>query len=288
MNQSKTKSVIAGIIAVVILGLLLNTYSVYNRNEELKESINYERLQSEKLLSEKLLLHKEIDEFRGEIASLKGKNKEADVLLERANRNLNEKEAMINSLAKEARDAKDVRRQLAEIKKARQELLEEFGNIADYNNQLKKKNDELREALNNLTAENKSLLDQLKAKSFAGSNFKIEVLKGKKDKLTVKAKRTEKVRIEFEVAANSYPINPKLIHIDLLSPDGALKSGETEVTVENKTELSASLNQALSDQEPQKVMIDYTLKENLKIGVYTAIIFHNNTFLGKAQFRLMK
>lgn len=288
MENLKTKRIVAGVIAIVMVAILLNTYKVYNKNETLKSSLNSEKLVSEKLLSEKLLLKKEIDEFREEIKSLQGKNSEADRLLERANRSINDKEVQIKTLAKEAKDAKYLRGQLADIRKIRQNLLEEFNKITDYNSKLKSENDELQVTINGLLADNKSLSDKLKEKSFVGSNFKIEVLKGKKDRLTVKAKRTEKLRIEFEVAQSTYPVNSKLIHIDLLSPEGALKSGEITTSVENGSELSASIDNVSLYLAPQKVTIDYSPKEPLKKGIYTAIVFHNNTFLGKAQFRLMK
>jgi hypothetical protein len=41
-------------------------------------------------------------------------------------------------------------------------------------------------------------------------------------------------------------------------------------------------------EESQKVLIQYTPEEKLKLGVYTVLVYHKNTFLGKAQFRLMK
>ncbi|MDO1445745.1 hypothetical protein Q0590_05760 [Rhodocytophaga aerolata] len=295
MNVSNTNKVIASIIAAVMLALLMTTFITVNKNSQLKEKANQERIQSEKLLSEKLLLTKQIEDFRKEISSLKGINKETDLLLEKANRNLNEKEATINKLSKDASDAKQVKAQLADVKKIRENLLAELKKINTDNTELKAsnaelqgKNDELKKAYDNLLAENNTLAHQLREKSFTGTNFKIEVIKGKKDKLTVKAKKTDKIRIEFEVAANTYPIDPTFIHVDLLSPEKTISAGETDVKVENQAPLSASLDKNVSNETPQKIIIEYTPKEKMNLGSYTAIVFHKNTFLGKAQFRLMK
>jgi hypothetical protein len=74
----------------------------------------------------------------------------------------------------------------------------------------------------------------------------------------------------------------------LLSPDKTIPAGDIKVSIENKAQLSASTNPSLPAQDPQKVIIDYTPKEKLNQGVYTVLVFHKNTFLGKAQFRLMK
>jgi hypothetical protein len=52
--------------------------------------------------------------------------------------------------------------------------------------------------------------------------------------------------------------------------------------------LSASTDEGATASGAQKVSITYAPKEKLKKGTYTAIVFHGNTLLGKAQFRLMK
>jgi hypothetical protein len=295
MNQLNTNKVASGIIAAVIIALLLSTVVFYRNNAQLKETANRERLQSEKLLSEKLLLMKEIEGFRGEITSLKGKNKEADILLEKANRSLNEQENTIHSLSKEAASAKQLKKQLADVKKIRENLISELEQLTQSKNELSKtnttlknQNDELTNDVNKLLAENKSLAEQLRDKSFAGTNFKIEVVKNRKDKLTVKARRTDKIKIEFEVAANTYPVDSSLIHVDLLSPDKTIPAGDIKVSVANQAQLSANIGSSLPAQDLQKVIIEYTPKEKLNQGVYTVLVFHKNTFLGKAQFRLMK
>jgi phosphotransferase system IIB component len=157
MNQLNTNKLAAGIIAAVMIALLLTTVVVYRDNTHLKEVANKEKLQAEKLLSEKLMLTKEINEFKGEIASLKGKNKEADLLLEKAGRKLNEQEVAINSLSKEAADAKQLRKQLTDVKKIRENLLGELQKIMasqeelnQFNAVLKNKNEELTKDVNNL------------------------------------------------------------------------------------------------------------------------------------------
>lgn len=288
MDQVKTKRIAAGIIAAVLIVLLLNTVKLYNTNSALKTSQDQEKLKSEKLLSEKLILRKEIEEFKNEISSLQGRNQEIDLLLNKANKNLTERELRIAKLEKEARSVSALKNQLAEVKKIRENLQREIEALAANNFQLKNKNEELNSTVNALLSENKSLSDQLKSKSFAGSNFKVEVIKGNKEKLTVKARKTDKIKIEFEVPSNSYPVDDKLVHINLVTPDGSLLKGEAKVTVENTSELSASLDQSLNKKEPQKVVVEYSIKDKMKQGVYTAIVFHNNSFLGNVQFRLMK
>lgn len=287
MYQSKTKKIAGGIITVMIIVLLLNTIKINYKNSELRKSGDEAKLRSEKLLSEKLLLKKEIDQFKKEIYSLKGQNNEIDQLLLKANKNLSDTEFALNRLMKESNDAKALRAEIATFKKIKENLHKEIEILTLNNLQLKNKNEELNAVVKNLSEENKSLTEQIRAKSFTGSNFKVEVIKGKKDKLTIKAKKTNKIRIEFEVPGNSYPVESRLVHINLVSPKGSLQSGDTEVNVENKSELSASLSTA-GKQDSQKVTIEYTVKEKLQEGTYTAIVFHNNTFFGNVQFRLMK
>jgi hypothetical protein len=185
--------------------------------------------------------------------------------------------------------------QVATLKKLRENLQAELQGIKAHNGQLEDKNMSLSRDLDQLTAErnallaqNKTLADQVKNLSFTGSNFKIEVLRGKNDKLTVKARRTEKISIGFEVAAGVSALDRQLIHVDLLSPDGSLLEGKPEVAVEGGSPLSASTDEGVTTSGPQKVSITYAPKEKMKKGTYTAIVFHGNTLLGKAQFRLMK
>jgi|GEM_PF-1262635 len=291
----KTEKVTIGVVAAILLALLVGTIALYTSNGRLRDAVNKEKLQSEKLLSEKLLLTKQIDEFRGEIAALQGKNQEADRRLESANRDLTHMEAQVQQLGKEAAGARQLGQQLASVKKLRENLQAELGRIKAYNGQLEDKNASLSRDLDKLTAErndllaqNKTLADQVKNLSFAGSNFKIEVLRGKHDKLTVKARRTEKISIHFEVAAAGSALDRQLIHVDLLSPDGSLLEGKPEVAVAGGSPLSASTEEGVTALGSQKVAISFDPKEKLKKGTYTAIVFHGNTLLGKAQFRLMK
>ncbi len=291
MQNQKTA---IGIVAAILVALLIGTSALYIRNGRLKEAVNHEKLQSEKLLSEKLLLTKQIDQFRGEIATLKGKNQEADRRLEKAGRDLTQLETRLQQLDKEAAGARQAKQQLAALKKLRETLAAELKSVKAYNGQLEDKNATLTRDLSRLTAENgtllaqnKALADQVKTLSFTGSNFKIEVLKRNNDKLTVKARRTEKISIGFEVAAGT-ALDPQLIHVDLLSPDGSLQEGKSEVNVEGGSPLSASTGPGATAADSRKVSITYDPKEKLKKGTYTAIVFHGNTLLGKAQFRLMK
>jgi hypothetical protein len=291
----KTEKVTIGVVAAILLALFVGIITLSTFNGRLRESVNKEKLQSEKLLSEKLLLTKQIDEFRGEIAVLKGKNKEADLRLESANRDLTQMEAQLQRLDKEAAGARQLSQQVAALRKLRENLQAELKGIKSHNGQLEDKNASLSRDLDQLTAErnallaqNKTLADQVKTLSFTGSNFKVEVLKGKSDKLTVKARRTEKISIGFEVAAGGSALDRQLIHVDLLSPDGSLLEGKPEVAVEGGSPLSASTDEGVTTPGSQKVSITYAPKEKLKKGTYTAIVFHGNTLLGKAQFRLMK
>jgi hypothetical protein len=292
MQNQKT---VIGIVAAILVALLIGTSALYIRNGRLKEAVNGEKLQSEKLLSEKLLLTKQIDQFRGEIATLKGKNQESDRRLEKAGRDLTQLETKLQQLDQEAAGARQARQQLAALKKLRETLAAELQSVKAYNGQLEDKNATLARDLSRLTAENnqllaqnKTLADQVKTLSFTGSNFKIEVLKRNNDKLTVKARRTEKISIGFEVAAGT-ALDPQLIHVDLLSPDGSLQEGKSEVHVEGGSPLSASTGPgATAAADSRKVSITYDPNEKLKKDTYTAIVFHGNTLLGKAQFRLMK
>jgi hypothetical protein len=291
MQNQKTA---IGIVAAILVALLIGISSLYIRNGRLKEAVNGEKLQSEKLLSEKLLLTKQLDEFRGEITLLKGKNQEADRRLEKAGRDLTQLETKLQQLDQEAAGARQAKQQLAALKKLRETLAAELQSVKAYNGQLEDKNATLARDLSRLTAENgtllaqnKALADQVKTLSFTGSNFKIEVLKRNNDKLTVKARRTEKITIGFEVAAGT-ALDPQLIYVDLLSPDGSLQQGKSEVSVEGGSPLSASTGPGATGADSRKVSITYDPAEKPKKGTYTAIVFHGNTLLGKAQFRLMK
>ncbi len=290
----KTEKVTIGVVAI-LLALLVGAISLYTYNGRLKESINKEKLQSEKLLSEKLLLTRQIDEFRGEIAALQGKNQEAGRRLESAGRDLTQMEARMQQLNKEAAGARQLGQQVAALRKLRETLQTELGRLKAHNGQLEDKNaslarnlDQLTAERNDLLAQNKTLADQVQHLSFTGSNFKIEVLKGNSDKLTVKARRTEKISIGLEVTTGGNAFDPQLIHVDLLSPDGSLVEGKPEVAVEGGSPWSASTGGGVSAPESRQVAITYAPKEKLKKGTYTAIVFHGNTLLGKAQFRLMK
>jgi len=199
-KNSKAIALVSTALFVASLFWLMKTKSV---NGSLEAGLNEEKLKSEQLLSEKLLLEKDLDKIKGQLSELSGKNRTLDDLVKATTEKLRGTEAEYSHMKKENMS-------LARIKKERQELQEIQSRLQndlsklriDYAN-MEADNSELRKAVATLEERNNLLSRDLGRAMLASlQQTEVNVLKGKNDRLTVKAKRARKLVANFDVPAD--------------------------------------------------------------------------------------
>jgi len=285
INRAKILAVSATILFIISLA---GYAYMHKSNKSTQANLNELKLQSENLLSEKLLLDKMIDKNNKHISTLNEKNGDLNKMLAASNTKLRQKEAEIQKLQVENQKTRELEKQLAEIRKTNREMESQMAELKRNINNLEDEKNSLNAAYATLHAENKQLIENAAILSrLAADNFLVETFKGKKDKLTVSAKKTKKLTVEFDVPQSiTATINFKVTTPQgntFTSADGRI----TYIVMENEAVLYASVSPLSGELEASKrVEMVYKPKEKLTAGIYKIEIFNNSTKLGSCQVKL--
>lgn len=289
--ETKIKAVAAGVTATLFASLM-TLGVVYRNNSLLTEDIKAEKVKTESLSGEKNSLKREIDKLKLELSSLNSANKELDKAVKNAQIKLSEKEAQLAKLNKENATIPSLRKELESIRKIRQELIVQLENLKKENSTMGAEINELNRTIAALRKENQDLLSKAGEKPVMAYNFRVEPVKKRNGKLTVKAKRAKKVNISFDV--NS----PKNLSGDVYLKVRSEKDGELEGQtllafevaddMEGEQMWAATENMLISVDEYKRFSVSFDPKEKLDAGVYYVSVFNGNSYLGSAQFKLRK
>jgi hypothetical protein len=141
-----------------------------------------------------------------------------------------------------------------------------------------------------LRKENETLYARASEKPLMAYNFRVETVKKRKDKISVKAKKIKKVNISFDV--NSSKKLAGDLYIKLSTENAGDMEGETLLAFEEIEEptsdaLWASTETVLiSTDEYKRYTVAFDPKDKMKEGVYYLRVYSGNNYLGSSQFKL--
>ena len=299
-HMSKPK-VIAGIVTVLFAASLVGILIISNNNKSLKTGIGIEKLNSEKLLAEKLSLSKDVAQFNKEIDqlnldmnSLKGNNSELNNLLAQSQKTLLKKQDELNRLARSNAGKKAIESKLEELRKIIDSYESQIATLNDRinalvseNAEIIEENDALTQIIDVLKLRNKAIADDnQKLKSMEADAYLVESYKGKKDKLTLLAKKANKIVLNFEVHEDiELSLRFNIIGPDNKQIDGSEKNITTTILGPGLI-ADASSAQESQVKPTKRIKMEYNPKEKFNSGIYTIEIFNGDNYLGSCQVRL--
>ena len=286
-NAIQNPKIIAGTVTFLLALTLVALINFYQDNNALEAGINSEKLKSEKMLSEKLSLDKEIVKLKQSISSLQGKNADLDKMLSSASSKIAMKESELKKMQKENASLKQYKQQLADIQKIKSDLETQISSLTNSLNASNKEKESLNRLVADLQLKNKDLMNELNQMQIASlDDIRIEAFK--KNKLTVSAKKTKKLDVNFLIPASNSSENLQFKITDpngkLLTPaDGTIAFVETD----DASLLTADLSNTLYLKQTKQVKMQYTPKSKLKPGVYKIEILNSDSkYMGSLQVRL--
>ncbi len=146
---------------------------------------------------------------------------------------------------------------------------------------------------NQLTAYSKSnsglSADNSILKAMISDNYRTEALHGKKERLTVNARRTNKLSVSFDLPGN---LNSN-IYFKVITPQGQEISStddvaSTTIKIEERNGglLASSDANVIGSSGTKRIEMTYKPKEKLKNGIYQFNIYNDDRFIGSTQMRL--
>ncbi|MBI1308190.1 MAG: hypothetical protein GC181_16430 [Bacteroidetes bacterium] len=275
----KNPRTVAITFTVLLIAAILGTATMYKKsNRGLMSSLNDEKLKTEELLSEKLKLEKEIAMMQEDLLHIKGDRAQLTEALEkqkainasRKNTTVNTGASKIKSLKKEIEDLIKQKNTLSnELAEAKKRLKEMEGDNAD-----------LRKEIASLNATNKRLNDDLAMiQGINADQFNLVAYKGKNEKITVKAKKVNKIETRFKVpsyvAANA--------GFKIKTPDGQIidktSKGMSMTITDDIPETYASVDGVQPTEVMKEIELTYTPEKKLKAGQYRVELYNGGNYL---------
>lgn len=284
-QSEKMKFIRAAVLALsftIALVLFLSKVTIKNQLEK-------EKIKSEALLSEKLKLDKTIQTFRKELIALGQKNVRMDEIVAETRKQLRQKELEISRLMKDNATVNDLRKKISELEELKEQLNKQLVEMNSSLAELQKENNQLNTKLTSAQNQNEILaFNNAILKAMVADNYRIEALKGKNEKLTISARKTDKLLVIFDLPTDI----GNDIYFKVVNPVGEEFSSKTDLSAniritESKEKLLASLSNS-SNNEPntKHVELEYKPKNKLVRGVYKFHVYSNENYLGSSQLRL--
>lgn len=286
MTTVRNPKVIAIAATALCIGSLVWLMSTRGVNSVLETSLEQERLKSESLLSEKLLLEKDVEKMKGQLSSLKGINDDLDEAVRKAEEKFVEREAELARLKKQNATLAEVRKQREALLGVQRELERELMALKASYADLENENRLLASNIAQLQERNRILSEDLNRAMFASvDQSQVQAVKGRKERLTVRARRTNKLIADFEV-----PANMRSISFRIVDPKGNAL-GEKQGTIvyhasAGEQNVVASNAEGAAGPGIQKVKMEYTPKQRLQAGVYKVEILNENLYVGSLNVKL--
>lgn len=288
--ETKIKAVAAGVTAALFASML-TVGVMYRNNSLLTEDFKAEKVRTESLAAEKASLKGEMDKLKRELASFTTTNKALEKAIKEAQYKVVAKEAEIARMSKEnAASIHKLRKENEAVKNIRQELLAQLEGMKKNNAQLEAEVAELNGTIAALRKENETLYARASEKPLMAYNFRVETVKKRKDKISVKAKKIKKVNISFDV--NSSKALAGDLYIKLSTENAGDMEGETLLAFEEIEEPTSDALWAgtetvlISTDEYKRYTVAFDPKDKMQEGVYFLRVYSGNNYLGSSQFKL--
>ncbi len=276
------------LITVTAAALILSGIFIYS-NRSFKNQLEKEKIKSETLLSEKLNLEKSLEKFRKDLTALQGKNAQLDKVVKETGNQLAKKESEIRKLMAENASLADLKKKNTELEALRKKLEEQIAGMNMDMNKLIAENKKYSDQLATMKTENQSLAaHSALLEAMLADNYRIEALKGKHDKLTVAARRTNKLMVSFDIPAEV----GKDLYFKIVTPDGQELSSKNHESAtikfydENKNLMASLTSTASGSKNAKRAELIYKPDNKLIKGIYRFNVYDGKEYMGSIQLRL--
>ena len=285
MTALKNPKAIATMSTAFFIASLFWLMSTKSVNNTLESSLQHERLRSESLLSEKLLLEKDLEKMKSQLSALKGVNSELDELVRSTEAKVSSQQEQLRQLRKNSTGLANLKKQREELLTIQRDLQAQLIVAKASMVDLELQNTALAQTIAQLQEQNLALSNDLNRAMVASlDHLQVQAVKGKKEKLTVRARKTSKLIASFEIPASLQNVSFRII-----APGGnrlTEKHGSIvfQTSASDKNLLAAADTQGVDGL--QNVRMEYVPKVRLQSGVYTVEILNDNLHVGSMNVKL--
>lgn len=293
--QKSNKNTLSLVLLLLIASLGANFYQWRNHSSTVTEYTN----QVDSMNTAGIDIQRELESINLELEKYRGIAGNLDTLLNDANAKIAKQEQKIKKIMAEEKDEsrlnKKLKVELDELKKLREEYLDQIDNLMAENKALKTENSDLNTKVENLN-EQKNMLE---SKVNTASQLRVEYLKLNSYKKrnsgkyveSVLAKRTNKIDVCFTVMDNKItPAGEKMVYLVITEPTGKTLMGFTKAqftTVDNVA-VDATASQKINyTGDKQDLCLAFENDERiLEPGTYTINVYMENILVHQSTYVL--
>lgn len=293
--QKSNRNTLSLVLLLLIASLGANFYQWRNHSSTVTEYTN----QVDSMNTAGIDIQRELESINLELEKYRGIAGNLDTLLNDANAKIAKQEQKIKKIMAEEKDKtqlnKKLKVELDELKKLREEYLDQIDNLMAENKALKTENSDLNTKVENLN-EQKNMLE---SKVNTASQLRVEYLKLNSYKKrnsgkyveSVLAKRTNKIDVCFTVMDNKItPAGEKMVYLLITEPTGKILMGYTKAqftTIDNVT-VDATASQKINyTGEKQDLCLAFENEERiLEPGTYTIYVYMENVLVHQSTYVL--
>lgn len=286
MKKYTNSTAISIALTALLVGSLFWLMATKRVNSSLEAGLQEQKLKSETLLSEKLLLEKDMQKMKDHLSRVTGESDEMRELMKSTSAKLETQELEYNRIKRENISLHQIRKQRQQLTELNSELQNQLQALTNENAQLDARNGDLERRIAFLQEQNKTLTDDLNRAVFAAiDQSQVHAVKGRKGKLTIKARQTKQIIANFEVAASLKNLSFRIIDAKgNLLPQALGTFAAT--TTPSQNNFIASTEDRTFGNSLQRVDMVFTPKRKLDSGVYTVEILNDNLYVGSLRVKL--
>lgn len=274
----ENKSQNAVIFGVIIFLLLLLSGILFFNGKSNKKKLKVETQQNQSLLSESEGLKNELSALQKEFSD---RNIRVDDIIAEKERMIAENDDRIQRLIAENRSGNAAKNQIKEIESQNSVLQSEISGLKEQLINLSEQTKDQTGKISDLENQNGALRKQNELlRSLISDNIRISATKGKKNKLTVIAARTNMISAKLDIPAS---IGDN-ISFTLVYPDGSFISSKDEPSASvNISAINATKENERSaagyQDETRTLDLKYIPKSKLAKGIYKLSVYHDGNYL---------
>lgn len=301
MEQEQNKSNKSATLLLAFLLLLSAGANVYQwKNQSTSVTVEQHNSEIDSLLSVRIELERELASANAELEKYRGMSTGLDSLLNDANAKIAEQEKMIRELITKEKNTSSLnvklQRELAELRRLKEEYFDKIDAILNENKELKAQNEILQESVGGLKKEKGVLQRKVdQAKQLKAEYLKVSSFKKKGNGKFVPsstAKRTNKLELCFTIMDNLIADKgERMLYVVVKEPTGKVLAGYSKATfndADTGEEIVATASQKMDyNGNKQNVCLNYESDQRvLTSGTYSFAVYIDGVLVAETAYML--
>lgn len=306
MSENQNSRVYSIVVTALLIISAILGYFFWQKSRSMISESQERQVTLDSLTRVKATIEGELDSLSMAYSNLRTENESLQGKVTNTAAIIEQKEITIKQIkASSAKNLEELRKQVADLQKAKTEyetivtvlrqeneqLKQENARLTGENEQLKGEKQQLSGQVTDLAKQLEEQIRKTQSATFKASSFRVEVER-RNDKLTTKARRARELLVSFDLADVPQPYQgPQKLYLVITDDKGVPVAAKnpTKTTVYAPTgpvEIMAQQVKQVVLESTQRMSFAHQLEDKLKAGNYVVAIYCDKGLLGASSFRV--